>query len=178
MLKTVALLAYMLGNMHGGDHQPLRMISPAFQNGGTIPTEYTCHGKNISLPLRWGGGPIDTKSYAVVMHDVDSSKPMYHWVLYNIPAKVKKLNADDAMAYRDEEQAENSWGQVGYEGPCPSMGTHRYIIRLYALDAIFNLPKKTNAHEFKEAIRGHVLASTRMIGRVKSHVESADVHSH
>ena len=69
----------------------LDITSSAFENGGAIPTRYTCEGQDISPPLAWRGAPAGTKSLVLIVDDPDAPDPKaprmtwVHWVLYNLP---------------------------------------------------------------------------------------------
>src|SRR5262249_61043614 len=75
----------------------LTITSPAFSNGGSIPSQYTCEGKDVSPALEFGGVPQGAKSLALVVHDPDAPDPKapridwVHWVLYNLPPDCKGL---------------------------------------------------------------------------------------
>lgn len=145
------------------------LISTAIDPNAPIPVEYTCSGADISPPLRWSGAPAGTKSFALIVEDPDApSGVFYHWVAYNLPPSVAALPAHVA-ASRDlptgGEQGLNSFGTIGYRGPCPPPGKpHHYHFRLFALDAMLHLQAGANAKELESAIDGHTLAAAELIG--------------
>jgi hypothetical protein len=107
------------------------LYSEAFENEGLIPDIYTCKGKEISPPLNWKNPPDGTKSYSILMQDLDVPfGTITHWILYNIPyAKVQlpediphQNNVSDGIL-----QGKNSIRKIGYMGPCPPFSKHRYI---------------------------------------------------
>ncbi|MDH5394473.1 MAG: YbhB/YbcL family Raf kinase inhibitor-like protein, partial [Gammaproteobacteria bacterium] len=53
----------------------LSLQSPAFQNGTSIPSQYTCEGDNISPPLNWQGVPAEAKSLVLIIDDPDAPDP-------------------------------------------------------------------------------------------------------
>src|SRR5438132_1212361 len=122
----------------------MQLASRAFQHGGRIPNRYTCEGEDISPEFSWKDAPPGTQSFAVVMHDPDAPRPggFTHWVLYNIPGNVRCIEEDvprQEIAPGLGVQGRNDAGEIGYMGPCPPSGVHRYFARLFALDAELNL---------------------------------------
>ena len=75
------------------------LVSDAFSPGGEIPSEYTCEGTDISLPLSWSEVEAGTKSLVLIIDDPDAPDPAapkitwVHWVLYNIPPTTTGLAA-------------------------------------------------------------------------------------
>ena len=51
---------------------PLAITSPVFEHGGTIPTQHSRDGENLSPPLEWHGAPSDTRSFVLVVDDPDA----------------------------------------------------------------------------------------------------------
>lgn len=145
------------------------LSSTAFGPGAQIPTQYTCKGADISPALQWSGAPPHTVALALVMDDPDApSGDWVHWVLWNLPASSHTLTED--LPQREEladgtRQGHNSFGKTGYKGPCPPTGqTHRYFVRLYALDGKLGLAPGATRDELETAMKGHVLAQTEYMG--------------
>lgn len=68
-------------------HVRLTVTSQAFKNGERIPSKHACDGEDVSPPLSWTGTPEETKSYALIMGDLDAPVGTFtHWVIFNIPA--------------------------------------------------------------------------------------------
>jgi Raf kinase inhibitor-like YbhB/YbcL family protein len=145
------------------------LLSSAFAQGGEIPVVYTCDGDDISPPLRWGRAPGGTECYALVCEDPDAPAGTWvHWVVYNIPADRTSLPEGVEAVEELEDgtlQGTNSWGRLGYGGPSPPSGTHRYYFRLYALDGLLDLPAGADAEGLRDAMEGHVLAEAELMGR-------------
>ena len=137
---------------------PPRLVvtSSAFKPNGAIPTEYTCNGSEISPPLSWSAVPNDTRTIAILVDDPDAPGGTFtHWLVTGIPATSTGVLAgaalpDGAMA------AKNDKGNMGYAGPCPPSGRHRYRFMVFALDT--SVPRPANRAELLSSIRGHVLA--------------------
>lgn len=149
----------------------MELTSPSFVQQGEIPERHTCEGQDISPPLEWSGAPATTLSFALIVDDPDAPDPQapkmtwVHWVVYNLPPTATSL----AEGVRSSELPEgtregtNDWKKVGYGGPCPPVGRHRYFHRLYALDAVLpDLGAATKA-EVETAMKGHVLAHAELV---------------
>jgi Raf kinase inhibitor-like YbhB/YbcL family protein len=141
----------------------LFLSSPRFEEGEDIPIEYTCDGQDISPPLSWGGPPSETQSFALIMDDPDPPGGVFtHWLLFNLPPDSREL--PEAVAPDNEPpngalQGQNSFGAIGYCGPCPPPGpAHHYRFTLYALDQRLDLVVGVSRRQVLDAITGHVLA--------------------
>lgn len=147
----------------------LTLRSPAFPDRGQIPRQYTCDGANSPPPLEWSHVPAGTKSLALVMEDPDAPDPaapthtFVHWIIYNLPSAAAGL-AEGHPLPASARQGANDGKQVGYTGPCPPIGRHRYYFKLYALDAILSGLGTPRKRDLEGAMRGHVLQHTELIG--------------
>lgn len=149
---------------------PLTLNSTAFSNGASIPKQYTCQGNDISPPLSWSGVPAGTKSLILIVDDPDAPDPAapqrtwVHWVLYNLPPNTAGLAEAVKSLPAGTMEGLNDWKRVGYRGPCPPIGRHRYFHKLYALDSVLpNLNRPTKA-DLEKAMKGHVLEQAELIG--------------
>jgi Raf kinase inhibitor-like YbhB/YbcL family protein len=146
-----------------------QLTSTAFKHGETIPRKYSCDGQDISPPLAWGDPPQGTQSFALIMDDPDAPAGVWvHWVLYNLPAGSRGLPEavpTDAQLADGSRQGKNSWGKVGYGGPCPPRGTHRYFFRLYALDRALDLAAGASKEQLLKAMEGHILTQAELMGK-------------
>ncbi len=150
----------------------LTITSSAFDAGASIPAAFTCEGDDLSPPLAWSGVPAGAKSLALVIEDPDAPDPAApqriwtHWILYNIPPGAAGLQQGAAREGLPEgtREGRNDWQNKGYGGPCPPIGRHRYVHKLYALDALLpDLGDPTRA-QLEQAMRGHVLEQAELIG--------------
>lgn len=144
------------------------LLSPAFEEGGTIPARYTCDGEDVSPELRWEGAPAETRSFALIMDDPDAPGGTFtHWVLFDIPANRTSL----PEGVRPDEvgvSGRNSFGRTGYGGPCPppGHGPHRYFFTLYALDIeTLGLSAGAPRAEVEASMQGHVIGQASYMGR-------------
>ena len=146
----------------------LEISSTAFSEGEMIPTRYTCDGPDVSPDLSWSGVPDTARTLALICDDPDAPMGTWvHWVLYNLPAETRALpeaappNAELADGSR---HGQNSWRRLGYGGPCPPSGTHRYSFKLYALDAVFDLAPGAGKEQLLQAMEGHILGQAEVMG--------------
>jgi Raf kinase inhibitor-like YbhB/YbcL family protein len=155
----------------GGYEMKLVITSSAFSEGGMIPGQYTCDGPDISPDLSWEGVPEGTRSLALICDDPDAPAGTWvHWVLFNIPAGEKGLPAEiasKATLSNGALQGTNDFGRLGYGGPCPPRGTHRYYFKLYALDIFLSLNAGAKKAQVEAAMAGHILAQAQLMGKYK-----------
>lgn len=154
------------------DKIELILRSSAFYEGGEIPLKYTCMGKNISPPLTWQGVPAGTKSLALIIDDPDAPDPnapkmtWVHWVVYNISEDAGELpeGCSSGNLPVGAKQGVNDWNNIGYGGPCPPIGRHRYFHKLYALDNVLLNMGKASKSKLEAAMQGHIIESTELVG--------------
>ncbi|MEE8509586.1 MAG: YbhB/YbcL family Raf kinase inhibitor-like protein [candidate division NC10 bacterium] len=147
----------------------MQITSQAFEAGGMIPAKYTCDGPDLSPPLRWADPPAGTQSYALIADDPDAPVGMWvHWVLWNIPADASGLEENlskSASLPNGAKQGTTDFRRIGYGGPCPPSGTHRYFFKLYALDTMLELPSSTTKRDLEGAMQGHILGQAELVGK-------------
>ncbi len=147
----------------------IELTSTAFSEGEMIPVRFTCDGEDVSPPLAWSGVPDNSESLALICDDPDAPVGTWdHWVLFNIPADdaglPEAVPADPTLA-SGAVNGKNSWGRLGYGGPCPPGGTHRYFFYLYALDTRLPLESGVTKTQLRAAMKGHILAEGQLMGR-------------
>jgi Raf kinase inhibitor-like YbhB/YbcL family protein len=149
----------------------IKIMSSAFEQDGMIPSKYTCDGADISPPLQWDAVPEDTKSIALINDDPDAPMGTWvHWVLYNLPADTRELAEDippEETLPNGAKQGITDFGRIGYGGPCPPGGTHRYFFRIYALDTQLALEAGASKSQLLKAMEGHILAQGELMGKYK-----------
>lgn len=141
----------------------LNVTSTAFAAGGMIPSKYTCDGANVNPPMDIQGIPENAKFLALIVDDPDAPAGTWvHWVVWNIPLTefIEENTVPGAEGL-------NNFQKHNYGGPCPPSGTHRYFFKVYALDALLNLPEETKKAGLEKAMSGHVLASGELMGLYK-----------
>jgi hypothetical protein len=141
----------------------MRITSPVFEDGGSIPRKYTCDGVGVSPPLRFEGVPDGTVSLALVFDDPDAAGGVWdHWVVWNIPPTTDRL---DEGRPAPGVVGRNSWQRNAYGGPCPPDREHGYVFALYALDASLPLAATAGAAALVKTMHGHVLARAQVTAR-------------
>lgn len=158
-------------NQNTGEEMNITITSSAFKEGDFIPKKCTCDDVDISPPLEWSGIPEGTKELALICDDPDAPMGTWvHWVIYNLPSNVQKLPENIPpikVLENGTTQGSNDFHKIGYGGPCPPSGTHRYFFKIYALDTELNLePGKTKTKLLK-SMEGHILAEGQLMGKYK-----------
>jgi hypothetical protein len=152
-----------------GDHG-LKLTSPAFAEGQSIPKRFTCDGPGISPPLAWSGVPAGARSLALVVDDPDAPGGLFtHWIVLGLAAQADSLAEGAATRGLPPGavQGVNDFDRPGYGGPCPPHGRHRYVHHLYALDlapGVLPAVRKANRSRIDAALQGHILAHARLTG--------------
>lgn len=188
---VAAMLLLVWAGCGGGEPEPvvdpgrmtIKLTSPDFSEGGSIPREATCDGAGTSPRLEWSGVPEGARELALIVDDPDAPMGTFsHWVVIGLSAGVRglagavpavpvvpeasMLPAGSSRSEAGARQGKNDFGKVGYGGPCPPSGTHRYVFHLYALDAPPALPGDSPTRsEVLRAIKDHILAEGRLTGR-------------
>jgi len=143
------------------------ITSSAFSEGGFILPRYTCDDLNISPPLEWQSSQ-EGESWALICDDPDAPSGIWtHWVIFNLPPQTRNL-PEHVMGREELEngalQGLNTWGTIGYRGPCPSQGVHHYSFKIYLLDTRLDLPAGSTPQDLMEAMEGHVLDQGQLTG--------------
>jgi Raf kinase inhibitor-like YbhB/YbcL family protein len=158
---------------HAAIPKTIILHSISFSASGDIPSSYTCKGEGVSPEVSWEGAPDKAQSYVLIATDWDGPTPRLrlgnftHWILYNIPQddhEIKSAVTPAELAQRKTEIGNNSAGAAAYVPPCPPLGKHRYIFRLYALDVPQIHPALHDRAAVMDAMTGHVLAYGEIVG--------------
>jgi Raf kinase inhibitor-like YbhB/YbcL family protein len=151
-----------------GAKMAIEVTSSAFEDGDAIPARYTCDGLDVSPSLSWGSATDRTRSLALIADDPDAPAGTFvHWVIYDLPPDTRGLPEDvpnEQTLPSGAAQGMNGAGSVGYMGPCPPGGTHRYFFKLYALDTELGLGGGATKDEVLDAMEGHILAEGQLMG--------------
>lgn len=156
----------------------MHLRSSAFGPGEEIPLRYTCDGSELSPPLSWDDIPPGTRSLVLIVEDPDAPDPnaprntYTHWVLYNLPPTVHSL--DEAAAAtgalpEGTRSGVNDAQEPTYGGPCPPVGRHRYVHRLYALDTVLPDLNYPDRDTLLSAMEGHIIATAELVGMYQRH---------
>ncbi|MDX1756009.1 MAG: YbhB/YbcL family Raf kinase inhibitor-like protein [Marinobacter sp.] len=150
----------------------MTLHSPEFSDGGSIPAKYTCEGRDVSPPLTWEGVPETAHSLVLIVDDPDAPDPKapkttwVHWLLYNLPPSTTGLPEDATTVHlpAGTEEGLNDWHKTEYGGPCPPIGRHRYIHKLYALDIKLEIDYPPTKAALEAAMQGHVIEQATLTG--------------
>ena len=143
----------------------MQLFSSAFQNGMPIPSKYTCDGKNTNPPLEIHDVPANAKSLALIMDDPDAPmKTWLHWTIWNIHPQEKYSETDWQKAIANAQEGLTDFGTIGYGGPCPPSGTHRYFFKLFALDTLLDLKQGASLEQLTKTMEGHSIEKTELMG--------------
>jgi hypothetical protein len=173
IFKRITVLAFLLiVNCYSqGRKMEFKIESSAFREGEIIPSKYTCDGENISPPLHWINAAKGTKSFALISDDPDSPAGNWvHWVIYNIPAGTHELKegaSSKKLLPKETIEGITDFRKTSYDGPCPPSGIHRYYFKLYALDAVLHLQAGVTKMQLLNAMQGHIISQTAIIGRYR-----------
>ena len=151
---------------------PLTITSAAFAPNGAMPIKHTCEAEDVSPVLAWSGAPAGTRSLAMIVDDPDAPDPAapkrvyVHWVVYDMNPASSGLAEGVKPNERPNggRQGKNDGGNVGYMGPCPPIGRHRYFFKLYALDTTLGDLGTATKADVETAMRGHVLEQAELVG--------------
>jgi Raf kinase inhibitor-like YbhB/YbcL family protein len=138
-------------------------LTSVFEHNTPIPSEYTCDGKDIAPVLKIEGVPEGTKELALIVDDPDAPMGTWvHWVVYNLPANTVKIEQNNLP--EGTKEGITDFGRIGWGGPCPPYGTHRYFFKLYALNEALDLPPGATKNQLEKAIAGHVIEENQLVG--------------
>lgn len=155
---------------HGKEKKmEIRLTSSAFKEGEMIPAKYTANGEDISPPLNWEDIPPNTKTVAIINDDPDAfGGDWVHWVIYNIPVKTTGLPENvppKEVLDNNVKQGTNDFPTIGYKGPKPPKGVHRYMFKIFALDIELDLAAGATKQQLLKAMEGHILARGLLMGK-------------
>jgi Raf kinase inhibitor-like YbhB/YbcL family protein len=149
----------------------IKIQSAAFKHMQPIPSRYTCDGADVSPPLSWSNVPAAAKSLVLISDDPDAPAGTWvHWVAYDLPPANESLPENVPKCDTvpgGGKQGTTDFGRVGWGGPCPPGGTHRYFFKIYALDIMLDLPAGKTKAEIEKAMKDHILAKGELAGTYK-----------
>ena len=158
---------------HAAIPRTIILHSISFGAGGEIPPSYTCKGEKVSPEVSWEGAPDKALSFVLIATDWDGHRRGFASEISRIgfcttsPGKVHDIKSAAAPAQLAREKIDignNSSDAAAYMPPCPRLGMHRYVFRLYALDVPQIHPGTRDREGVMEAMTGHVLAYGEIVG--------------
>ncbi len=129
------------------------------ESGGVLPAE-TCDGPDYTPQIEIEG--LWAPYLAIVVDDPTSTGGLTHWLIWNIPGMARiPRNLPKAMEISypiPALQGMNSFGKIGYTGPCPPEGTvHTYSVRVYGLDGPVEAKPGTGRESLEKGLSGHIV---------------------
>lgn len=146
----------------------ITVTSPGIGEGGRIPVDFTCDGKDLSPELVISAPPEGTKSLVIIVDDPDAPNGVFtHMVAFNVSPELHKLTEGSEL--KDAGEAArfglNDFQVAHYSGPCPPKGeAHRYRFRVIAIDTMLKLSEGTPYGQINEAIDGHIVGEGSLTG--------------
>jgi len=142
----------------------MKLKSEDFVANSSIPSEFTCDGRNVSPQLSWEDVPEETKSFALSVTDPDAPGGTWiHWLVYDISNELRKI--ERASLPEGAKEVVNDFGKRPYGGPCPPSGTHRYFFTIYALDT--EQLEGLNKRNFFDKVEKHTIEKAAIKGLYK-----------
>ncbi|MFP4190395.1 MAG: YbhB/YbcL family Raf kinase inhibitor-like protein [Candidatus Woesearchaeota archaeon] len=141
--------------------EELTITSDEFKDGDFIPDRFGCKGENVNPVLKIDDMPEKVQSMVLIMDDPDAPVGIFtHWIMWDIePSSVINENSAPGV------EGKNDFGKVGYGGPCPPAGAHRYFFRIYALDEKLGLVQGASREELEDAMKGKIVAEGQLMGK-------------
>jgi Raf kinase inhibitor-like YbhB/YbcL family protein len=144
--------------------QSMLLTSPSFQNGGMIPTKFSCDDGGVNPELEIQNVPPSAASLALIVHDPDAplAGGFAHWVVWNIDPGTTVVKEDSVPS--GSVEGNNGAGKLGWTAPCPPSGTHHYHFMLYALGSRLVLPQGASDTALMAAMQGNIITQTDLVG--------------
>jgi Raf kinase inhibitor-like YbhB/YbcL family protein len=159
---AIVMLLAVIGSF-AAEKARMKITSSAFQEGGNIPSKFTCDGSDTSPALQITGVPSEAKSLVLIADDPDAPGGLFtHWLIWNIPPQTNSIA--EGITPKGVHGT-NDFGKPGYKGPCPPPGTHRYSFKIFALDRELELRALAKRSQVDAAMKGHVIAQGELVGR-------------
>lgn len=141
-------------------------ITTDFDHNSNIPSKYTCDGQDLAPDLIISDVPTDAKELVLIVDDPDAPMGTWvHWVVYNIPVETKKIEYKNLP--KATKQGMTDFGRIGWGGPCPPSGTHRYFFKLYAINKNLNLAQGATKFQIENEIKDNIIEKAEIIGLYK-----------
>lgn len=150
----------------------MKISTSAFEDGGNIPSEFTCDGDDKSPEISITDVPSDAEVLTLIVDDPDAPGGVFdHWLIWDLPSDITKIpedvpNDEKVQSLGDAVQGSNDFGDIGYRGPCPPGGPpHRYRFKLYALDFPLDLSPGSSKSDVEMEMEGSIVAQDEIVGK-------------
>lgn len=146
--------SYQLHNLNFKIKMPIELVSPAFEDGDTIPNKYSADGDNVNPALEISDVPDEAISLVIVVESPDTDRT--HWLMWNIDPSTRFIQEDEAP--EDAMEAYNDFNTIGYSGPqMDDDSDTEYCFHVYALDTELELDEDVTRDKLEKSIAGHIL---------------------
>lgn len=141
-------------------------IKTDFEHNGNIPSKYTCDGEDAAPVLKISDVPSNAQELVLIVDDPDAPMGTWvHWVVYNIPTNTQEIDYKNLPV--GVKQGKTDFGRIGWGGPCPPNGTHRYFFKLYAISKKLNLAEGATKSQVEKEIKDSIIEKAEIIGLYK-----------
>lgn len=141
-------------------------ISTVFEHNGQIPSKYTCDGEDVAPILNISDVPQNAEELVLIVDDPDCPIGTWvHWVLYNIPKDTKVIDNDNLSS--EIKEGMTDFKRLGWGGPCPPNGVHRYYFKLYAINKKLSLKEGATKQQVMAEIKDNIVEQVELIGLYK-----------
>ena len=150
---------------------PFAFYTPAWEDGGDVPTPYTCDGEGgwphqLNPELVWENPPEGTAGFVMVFDDPDAGD-WPHWAFFTDDAALRGIpegvsGTADLPAGVVELQSGD--GRTGYVPNCPGGAVHEYRWRLWAVSEPVEVPTDARFDDLIDAARAVSLEQQKFTG--------------
>ena len=141
----------------------MKITSPDFKHNEKIPVRFTGDGEDINPNLEISEVLENAKSLVLIMDDPDAPIGIFtHWLIWNISPDLTEIKEDSVP--ENTIQGRNDFGKIGYGGPMPPSGSHRYFFKIFALDTELDLREGADKEELEKAMQEHIIDKAELIG--------------
>lgn len=141
----------------------MKITSPSFGEGEEIPQKFTCQGEGVNPELKFSEIPENTKSLALIMDDPDARIGVFtHWVVFNISPETTGIEENSNVEGFIEGL--NSAGEINYVPSCPTIGSHHYTFKLFALNNVLSLSANVSRQDLEKEINAHLIEKAELTG--------------
>jgi Raf kinase inhibitor-like YbhB/YbcL family protein len=156
----------------GGVPDIIRLESPAFDDGGSIPNRFTEDGEGLSPPLTIAGPIDDAQALVLIVEDPDAPtpSPLVHLLMWDLPPDIGEIPEGEIKSPKhaglDETLGRNSFGKTAWLPPDPPTGhgPHLYVFQVFALGQRLAFSGHPTRSELVEAMKPFVFAKGLLTG--------------
>ncbi|TFF85872.1 MAG: YbhB/YbcL family Raf kinase inhibitor-like protein [Promethearchaeota archaeon] len=140
----------------------MELTSKDFNRNEMLKAKFAYRKGNVSPHLKWENTPSDSKSFAILCNDPDAGN-WIHWVVINISKDTTEVPQGGPVP---GQELKNDFGDIGYGGPAPPSGTHKYSFKVFALDC--EKLEGVDKNNFLNKVEEHKIAYAEIVGLYKA----------